>query len=874
MKLSRPHYANFPVIIGSLFAILLVVSLLSDRASSKALALPSKEASGSPSVKPYELLYLDRNYPAEEANIDLYRGQLDALKAHDRTARRSRRGLDYPWTIEGPGNLGGRVNTIAVHPTNPMIVLLGYSQGGIYRTEDGGQSWIPVFDDQPTLSISHIIFDLHDEDRLWATTGDVNISGYPHLGSGLYRSDDAGKTWNYVGLDGNGVLSKVAVDPNNDNIIYVGSLGYPSHKGNERGLFRSVDGGLSWQKTLTVDDSTGIVDLVVDPNFAGVLYACAWTRIRTNTISQTKGPGTGLYKSLDYGATWQLIENGLPDGEHSRTSIEITNDGTIFISYIGDVTTGECTGDTETLVHIYKSYDGGASWDTIPAAFQHNLPCGIYGNFGWYFEAFKVNPDNPDDIFLLGVDLYRTTDGGLYWIDACPPWWTYEVHADKHDLIFAHDQLYLGTDGGAYITDLQQLNDWVDFEDIPSTQFYRTTWSPHHEDQYFGGAQDNGTSGGNKSFINAWPRIHGGDGFQPLFDPAEPDWMFALTQNGSVWLSKDGGLDFNNLNRGLRGTRYWDMPLIMDQFDSKMLYCGSDKVYRIDMRDSIPEWKPISGDLTRGDTILGSRYPALTALAQSPIDSRRLYAGTQDGLLWTSPDSGATWVNITDGTPGFFVTSIACSVVNPAGVFVTYSGYRDNDHQPYIFKSEDAGSTWIPIGTDLPMMGVNNLLVLPEGNDGTLLVGTDGGVYVTFDGGIQWERVGTNMPYMPVYDLDYNPDTKKIVAATFSRGLMTFPVEELEIISATDDDLNITAALTIYPTIARDYIMIETPWTDDKIADCRVSIHNMGGQLISSSVQVMGNRMMVQFDASTPAGVYCVRIQSGTMVKSSTFIME
>ncbi len=825
-----------------------------------------EEQKQSDKLKPYELFYFDRNYPAPDASPDLFQDMLRESMDYDRSVAKSNRGLDYPWTIEGPGNLGGRVNTLVVHPSDPSIMLIGFSQGGIYRTADGGQNWYPVFDDQPSLAIGHISFDPHSPDIVWATTGDINISGYPFLGTGLYRSIDSGQSWSYAGLDGTGVLSKVLVDPNSPNIIYVGSMGYPSHKGNERGLFRSADGGGTWQKTLTIDDSTGVIDLVTDPTKPGRIFASGWTRIRTNKISTLLGPGSCLYKSEDYGATWSHITSGLPDGIHSRTSIEIANDGTLFISYVGDITEGNCAGNTESLQAIYKSVDGGQSWDTVSTGTANGVVCGLFGGMGWYFEALKVNPDNPLDLFLLGVSLYRTLDGGINWYRVSPPWWTYEVHADNHDLVFAHGNLYLGTDGGAYKAELHETDVWVDIENIPSTQFYRTAFNPHTPDLYYGGAQDNGTSGGNSTFINEWPRIFGGDGFQPCFDPTEPTWMYALTQNGSVHFSEDGGLDFDELNEGLHGARYWDMPLIVNHHDPKVLYCGSYKLFRMDMRDSIRVWKEISPDLTRGDTLLGNRYPAITAIAQSDLDSLRLYAGTQDGLIWTSSDGGINWIDVTVGTPGFFVTSIECSTTNPEGVYATYSGYRDNDHQPYIFRSDDAGVNWEPIASDLPMLGVNSLYLLPDWNDAVIFAATDGGVYVSQDAGAKWERVGSNMPYMPVYDLDYNPVTNMLVAATFSRGIMTFPVEELDFVSEVDTPItNSLSSISVYPTVVEESFTIDFSQYIGTKEKLQIQISNSSGHTVQNIVthhESFEDQHQISLEGDWSPGLYFVSIST------------
>lgn len=820
----------------------------------------AKEAN---TVYPQEYFYLDKNYPATVTSEKTYQQKMRSLMAFDKAQIHQHRGLDFPWKVQGPGNIGGRVNSIAVHPADLDIVMLGFSQGGVYRTEDAGQTWAAVFDDQTSLAISHISFDPQNPDVAFATTGDVNISGYPFTGSGVYRSDDAGLTWTHKGLDNTGVLSKVFVDPYNSEIVYAGSMGYPSHKGDVRGVFKSDDGGESWYQTLFIDDSTGVIDMAVDPSTPGRVYASSWTRLRTSTYGTTMGPGTSLYRSDDHGETWMQIKNGLPGEHHSRTGVEVTNDGTLFMSYTGTVTDGECAGETEALKGLYRSYDAGNQWEQIPVSEFNGVPCGMQGGFGWYFETLKVNPENPRDMYLLGVDLFRSVDGGDFWFDFVPPWWTYEVHADKHDLAFAGDYMYLGTDGGAYYGwQNGGVDTWIDIENIPSTQFYRTAFNPHKPDQYFGGAQDNGTTGGNASMINEWPRLLGGDGFQPLFDPDEPDWMYGLIQNGSVNVSRNGGQDWESLTDGLFNSAYWDMPLVMSPHDPKILFCGTDRVFKISMLDFFPEWTPISDDLTRQQTILGDRYPAITAIAQSAIDPLRLYAGTQDGKLWTTGDGGITWQDITEGTPGFYVTSITPSTKSDSGVFVTYSGYRDNDHTPYIFKSEDAGQSWNGISTNLPLVGVNNLLLLPGWNDGVIIVATDGGVYGSTDGGSVWERIGTNFPYMPVYDIDYNPVENTLVAATFSRGIMTFPVEELDIVSSMEEKPNDLHGVRVYPTVFNDRLHLDVG-KNLLNNGMRIEISDQRGSIVwIENVASFSGKHTLQLP-DLPVGLYFVSISDG-----------
>jgi photosystem II stability/assembly factor-like uncharacterized protein len=817
------------------------------------------EQEGNGRFEPNEQFFYDRNYPDSNFHFEAFQRRLEASMAYDESNPHSRRGLESLWTIQGPGNLGGRVNTIAVKPDDPQVILIGYSQGGIFRTEDGGQNWVPVFDKQASLSISDIQFDPNDAQHVWATTGDVNILGYYFIGAGVYESKNSGRTWKYRGLKDVGILSKIAID-NNPNYIYVGSMGYPSQKGLERGIYRSTNGGNSWEKTLYIDDSTGIIDIVADRTKSGRVFASSFTRLRSNTLGSTLCPGTSLYRSDDFGATWSNVKNGLPEGPHSRTSIEITNSGILFISYSGKIKRDTCPEFNEEIKNIYKSTDAGLSWDTIPTSAQFRFPCKSRGGIGWYFDAISVNPDDPNDIFLLGLNLYRTKNGGFEWNRAAND----DVHEDQHVLLYAHGQVFLGTDGGAYRADINGTSVFQDMENISATQFYRTTFNPNAPGKYYGGAQDNGTSGGNESTFNSWSRLLGADGFQPLFDPLEPEWIFALQQNGAVFYKEESDGYFMDLMFGLQGDRYWDMPFIMSPFNSKILYCGSSQVYKLNMNDASREWKPMTPDLTKGKLMSGNRYPALTAIAQSPIDELRMYVGTQDGLVWTTADGGQNWTNISEGTPGAFVTSISCSIVDPQGVFITHSGFRDEDHHAYIYYSNDAGAHWETIGANVPMMGVNNIFIMPGSNDKILIVGTDGGVYVSFDAGDQWDRVGSNMPYFPVYDIDFNPVTNQIVAATFARGIMTFPLDELELETAVDQPPS-QIDISVYPIITSDFVNIEILNQQIFKKKILVSLLDVNGNKQDETLLTLTTHQKFEFRNQLPGGLYYIVIQSGEL---------
>ena len=469
---------------------------------------------------PGEDHFFDKQFPFSTFSWNAYREALrDVKQFRDLASNRS----SGEWVVEGPGNIGARINTIAIHPTNDQIILVGFSEGGIFKTINGGQDWYPVFDDQVKLSIGDITFDVQNPQIVYAGTGDPNISGFPFVGNGLYKSVDGGESWSYLGLSEVGIISQIRVSPDNSQEILVGAMGLPFIKNEHKGLYKSSDGGISWKKILFINDSTGVIDLVMHPTNKNILYATSWNRIRNNSKSLVSGPDGKIFRSVDGGLQWEELTNGLPTGPVSRIGIDIakSNPNILYAAYTHP--------STYNLEGIYKSTDGGDSWQPLPIyePTLASLPRSLYGGFGWYFGKIRINPDNPDDVFILGVDMYRSQDGGINWSLAVPPWWTYEVHADKHDLVFKNGNIYLATDGGLYRSEVSSTDNWQDIENIPATQFYRVAHNPHTPDFYYGGAQDNGSTGGNAALINEWGRIYGGDGFQMAFNPDSPFIFYA-----------------------------------------------------------------------------------------------------------------------------------------------------------------------------------------------------------------------------------------------------------------------------------------------------------------------------------------------------------
>ena len=823
--------------------------------------------------EPSDEFFLQRMGPDGHFALDAYTNALKQI--NQQTLIRTINGFEEEWTTQGPGNIGARVNTVKVHPTNEDIIYTGFSDGGVFKTTDGGTTWNPIFDDQTFLSIGDIELDPQNPEIVYVGTGDLNISGYPFIGDGLHRSMDGGATWTNVGLEETRIISKIIIDPTNSNNIFTATMGLPFQRGNDRGIYRSNDNGSTWEQVLFISDSTGVSEMVMDPNDPQVLYAIGWDRIRNNFDSVIKGEGAKVYKTIDGGDTWNIVEGGLPNNEqHSRMGIAIhENDPNIlYVQYIA--------ASGFQLEAIYKTENAGVSWETIPIdEFNNGLSENAMGGFGWYFGKIRVNPNDPNDIYLLGVDLWRTTDAGQNWDLATPPWWEYDVHADKHDLTFLNDGgILLGTDGGIYKSDANSDN-WEDIENIPTTQLYRVAYNPHEPDLYYGGAQDNGSMGGNESGINNWARIYGGDGFQMAFDPDNPDRFFVETQRGNIAVTLDGGISYNDANSGIEinDRRNWDMPYIISPHLSQTLYTGTYRVYL--GAGDIPNWAPVSEDLTDGPDA-NSRYNNITAIDESPVEDGLLYVGTGDGNVWRGDGGGSTWTSISDGLPDQYVTDVIGSPTDVNFAYVTFSGYRDNDFLPRIFRSENQGTTWEDISSDLPDLAINELLIVPQAGDSIMFVATDGGVYGTVTAGTTWERLGTNMPTVTVYDLVINEAKNELVAGTFARSIMTYPLDSIFGMQDTIMVANNTptrfeeTGIKIIPTVASDATQIKIENIEQN-RTAELVVISMDGKIMHQASNLSGKEIIHDLDISNyPAGQYFVKVKIRHKVMSAAFVKQ
>ncbi len=720
-------------------------------------------------MEPFDHFSFQRSYPDPTFDADGWRRNVVALRtAFERSRPRTWRAENSAlpdWTLQGPGNVAGRVNTLAIHPQNEDIVLAGFSAGGIFKTTDGGLTWRPVADDHPELAIGHIVYHPHNPNIVYAGTGDPNIPAYVFNGHGIYRSLDGGETWHYLGLGDEGIVSKIQINPLHPNIMYAAVMGNPYVRTDKRGVYKSTDGGLTWTRVLFVSNQAGASDLVINPQQPDILYASFWDRIRSNQESIIDGLHARVYKTTDGGQTWTQLTGGLPTGRNGRTGLAMSeqNPNKLYVVYIDTLAT---TGS------LYKTTDGGLSWTPIDVSAIETAA----GDFGWYFGKIRLHPQNDEEVYFLGIIAWRKPANSTQWLIASG------THADIHDLKFTPSgRRYIACDGGVYRLDPGQ-SQWRKSLNLPTTQFYRTSYNPHQPHLYYGGAQDNGIQRGNGQSYNSWQSVFPADGFRCAFHALDSLTFWVETQNGEIHKTTDGGQTWQHTPPclGTPDRCNWDMPYFRSRHSVERLYAGT---YRVYFSEGGTGWGVISGDLTRG-VIYGPRFHTISCLDESPLLAEKLLAGTSDGLVWRRTPSG-TWMNISAGLPHRYVTSVVGSPSVAHRIFVTHSGFRDNERIPHVHRSDDDGATWVDISGDLPNLPVNDILVLPNHADSILFVATDAGVYYTKNGGASWQRLGAALPFVPVFDLELNPVRQQLLAASYARGLWTFPLDSLHLLPSS-----------------------------------------------------------------------------------------
>lgn len=812
-------------------------------------AIPEGEAK---SLDPNNLWHDIRSYPSnfdqsqyvERMQEVAYDAQNPDFKTPD---------LSQSWMQEGPGNIGGRFNALAISPTDQDIIYAGSANGGIFKTTDGGSTWNPIFDDHAYLAIGEIELDPNDENTVYVGTGDKNFGGGSHLGNGVYRSTDAGTTWTQIGLEETSIITEIAIDPTDSDRIFVSTLGNTYEKTpDNRGVYRTTDGGTTWQNVLFISDSSGVIDMVMDPSNPDILYATGFNRINLPFQAKVTGPDAKIYKTTDGGDTWNVLSNGLPTGDQSRIGLAISDvaPNTLYASY---------TGTGLDIVDIYKTTDGGANWAPLNVH-SGGLPADAQGGFGWYFGEVYLNPYDNNQLMVPGVDMFKSQDGGSSWTQNVPNWWDYTVHADKHAIVYLSATSYIiATDGGLYKT-TNNGSTWIDIENIPVTQFYHIEQDKISPGVYAGGAQDNGSLSGNASQFNNWSRLYGGDGFRVTFLEDDMGGVYFETQNGGLTYQNLITFDVQDVSPSISAPDRvaWDMPYLVNEATGE-LFIGSSEIHQMDGAP-FGFYNSVSPDLTRvamGSFIGQEKRHYISEIDQPISNSDKLYVGTSDGLMWRGDRSGTvwSWTDITGTLPDRYVTAVRCSPNFNNTVFVGMSGYKYNEEVSYLYKTTDDGATWIDISANLPGITVNDILSVPGYDDDYLFAALDGGVYFSEDGGLNWNYVGTDLPLATISELELDLFNKKLVAGTYSRSMWSYDVSWLDqTVDPSGINEHSDSELQFYPNPVHDLVYFKSSSAKE------VQLFDLKGNLILTKKIVSVGSVQQANLSSLASGIYIIKV--------------
>jgi photosystem II stability/assembly factor-like uncharacterized protein len=709
---------------------------------------------------PSDWFGLQRAFPLGEIPQGAYREAIERARVDRAAAQLSTSGLPMTWTLAGPTNIGGRVTAIAGHASG-FPVYLGSADGGVWRSDDFGLNWYPIFDEVGVPSIGSLAVDPNNANILYVGTGEANSSLDSYDGDGLYKTSDGGATWERLGLETVGRIARVAVDPSNPARIYVAAMGKQFSTGPDRGFYRTTDGGQTWSKTLFVNDSTGVCEVVVNPAHPETMFCATWERVRRATYRRAFGPGCGIWRSTNFGSSWTRLAGGLPTPSDSvgRIGLAIARSrpSTIYAQIIAG-TIGSYQGRG-----LYRSDNGGVSWGRRDVSgFATN-----FGGFGWYFGDVVVHPSNPERVWSLGVPLIRSNNGGISFSS------TSYGHVDQHAMFIAPSdtsKLLIGNDGGIWRS-LDSGNTIGFPVSLPITQFYAGAIDPSNPNRLLGGTQDNNTLITNDGDPGGWTPILGGDGFQCIVDPTNPnviiaEWQYCCDRSGPR-RSTTGGASFMTPLGITTSDRFnWNTPLVMDPSNHNLILCGSQRVYR--STDNGISYTPISGDLTTNSPAQVV-YGTITTLDISPLSNITYFAGTDDGRVWRSTDAGGAWTDISAGLPTRYVTRVVADPVSPTTVYVTLSGFVLGEGESHLYRSTNLGNTWTALDAELPNSPVNDVVVAPW-DPQTLFAATDVGVYATRNLGATWYPLGQGLPLQAINDLNLHAPSRTLVAATHGRS--------------------------------------------------------------------------------------------------------
>ncbi len=682
----------------------------------------------------------------------------------------------------GPAWASGRIADLAVNPSNHSEIYAAVASGNIWKSENNGTTWKPIFDKYGAYAIGCIVIDPGNHNVVWAGTGENNHQRALGWGDGVYRSDDAGASWKNMGLKESRQIGGIAIDPRNSDVVYVAAEGSAWGPGGDRGLYKSTDGGKTWEKILNISENTGVNNVVLDPRNPDVIYCTSEQRRRHVGLKIGGGPESAVYKSTDAGKSFEKIMKGLPGGDIGGMGIAVSpvNPDVLYLIM-------EAQGDAGGF---FRSVNRGASWEKMSS----------YHSTGQYYNKIICDPKDVNRIFSLDTYTQVTVDGGRTWKNLGNK----ERHVDDHAMWIDPtntDHFYIGGDGGIYET-YDNGSNFIFKSNLPVTQFYRVAVDNSYPFYYiYGGTQDNNSMGGpsantrNGVVNDDWFVTSGGDGFWLAIDPEEPDIVYTESQygNASRYDRRSGERISIKPFPGEGELTYrwnWDTPILISPHNNKRIYMAANFLFRSEDRGS--SWKTISPDLTRNENrdnfkVMDRYWPSdavaknkstslwgtIVSLSESRLQEDLLYTGSDDGVIAVSEDGGASWrMNKTyPGVPEYtWVSDVLADKHNVNVVYATFNNHKRDDFRPYVLKSTDKGRTWTSISSNLPANGPVHTIEQDHVNPNLLFLGTEFSFFVSFDAGATWTEFNRGLPTIAVRDIAIQERENDLVIATFGRG--------------------------------------------------------------------------------------------------------
>ncbi|MEO6695863.1 MAG: hypothetical protein ABIY50_13245, partial [Ignavibacteria bacterium] len=585
------------------------------------------------------------------------------------------------WTLAGPTNIEGRVTTAMIHPVNTQIVYIGTANGGVWKSTNFCQSWNSIFDNQNTSSIGAIATDPLNPEIIYCGTGEANSLRSYYPGTGIYKSTNGGSEWIFLGLDSSYSIGNIAINPLNTQEIYVAAGGWTRRKNNQRGIYKSVNGGANWVRSLFISDSVSAIDVAIDPANPAKVFAAMWERQRREDYIKYGGIKSGLFVTTNSGNNWTVVSGGFPvnDINLGRISLDISRSNSQIIYALTATSAGGTRG-------VYKSVNGGVNWSVVNASAAGS------SNYAWFNRICKIDPSNPLKVFCGGLQMELSNNGGT----SFSPVGT--SHVDQHAAAFAPSNpnfIVLGNDGGVdYSTDGGST--WLGSTSLPITQFYAGEIDNSNPNRILGGTQDNGTNR-TSGTLSPWEQILGGDGFYCLVDYTDPMRVYASSQTGGLAVSGDGGNSFSGATIGLDLTyTNWMTPYVMDKNNPLTLYCGTYKIHKT--TNGMQSWTVISPDLAQGHV---RNLGTITTVDVAKSNPQVIYCGTDDANVWVTVNGGSNWARINAGLPSRWVTRVTIHPDSANVCYVALSGYKVDSTGSHIFRTTNYGSSWTSIRGNL-----------------------------------------------------------------------------------------------------------------------------------------------------------------------------